>query len=125
MLEAIAVSVLNPDRIPEAGNAGAMLYRPIAGGSPPKKYRHSYATSASHSSQTKATVRVSNATVSKPATEISKDATQALAQACGVSILVGLACAAASYVPGLSFVAYGGGIALLAASFFGLAAAEG
>ena len=47
-----------------------------------------------------------------------------LAQACGTSMFVALACAAASYVPGLSFAAYGGGLALLAASFFGLTAAE-
>lgn len=53
-----------------------------------------------------------------------KDERLKLAEACGVSMLVGLACAAASYVPGLSFVAYGGGVALLAASFFGLASAE-
>lgn len=47
-----------------------------------------------------------------------------LAQACGVSMLVGLACAAASYVPGFSFTAYGAGLALLAAAFFGSAAAD-
>ena len=47
-----------------------------------------------------------------------------LAQACGVSMLVALGCGAASYVPGLSFVSYGGMFALLAASFFGIAASE-
>jgi len=124
MLEVFAASALNPERFQATGNTDTIVFRPIAGGSPPPKYRLGFLSSASHTVSVKASIGVSDATVRETGSDRQAEATVILARACGVSFVAAVCLAIASYVPGLSGASYGAGLALLAAVFFGSAASD-